>query len=88
MSEHDASPNSSDLAPGSVRLERHKPRSEPLAVTTREAAAMLAIGVRTLQSLTTRGEIPCIRFGRSVRYYVADLRDWLEENRNRAGRRA
>ena len=33
-----------------------------------EAAEALAISDRTLWGLTKAGEIPCVRFGRSVRY--------------------
>jgi len=53
----------------------------PLAVRAEEAAAMLGIGKRTLWAMTNRGEIPVVRCGasgRSVRYRVADLEEWLE----------
>ena len=43
-----------------------------------EAAEMLAICERSLWSLTKRGEIPCVRMGRSVRYDLADLRKWID----------
>jgi len=48
-----------------------------LLVTAREAADLLAISPRTLWTLTSTGEIACVRIGRSVRYDVADLRVWI-----------
>jgi hypothetical protein len=47
---------------------------KPLLVSHREAAKMLSISDRTLWGLTApRGPIPCVRFGRLVRYSVDDL---------------
>jgi excisionase family DNA binding protein len=43
---------------------------------------MLAISERTLWTLTDRGDIPVIRIGRAVRYDPADLRRWVEANKN------
>ena len=53
------------------------PRPPRLLVTAREAADLLAISPRTLWTLTSTGEIACVRIGRSVRYDVADLRVWI-----------
>ena len=51
----------------------------PLAIRPREAARLLSISERTLYSLShPRGPIPCIRLGRSVRYSVAAIREYLE----------
>jgi excisionase family DNA binding protein len=54
----------------------------PLLVNARQAAEMLAISERTLWTLTDRGDIPVIRIGRAVRYDPADLRRWVEANKN------
>src|SRR3972149_4468455 len=55
------------------------PPHEPLAVNSREAARLLAISPRTLWSLTKpRGPIACIRLGRAVRYSLAALREFLD----------
>ena len=43
-----------------------------------QAAKRLAICVRSLWELTNRGDLPCIRLGRSVRYDPADLEQWIE----------
>lgn len=44
-----------------------------------EAARCLAISARKLWALTASGEVPHVRIGRSVRYPVADLETWLDE---------
>lgn len=67
--------------------ENYRPRCEALLVKAPEAAAMLGIGIRTLQTLTAKGELPKIKFGRSVRWAVPDLREWIEANRFRGEER-
>jgi excisionase family DNA binding protein len=46
-----------------------------------EAAEALSISARKLWALTNAGEIPCVRFGRSVRYDLADLREWIDSRK-------
>jgi predicted DNA-binding transcriptional regulator AlpA len=55
-----------------------------LLVTQRVAAEqVLCISERTLWSLTQpRGPIPAIRIGRSVRYQLAELRRWVEQQQS------
>jgi excisionase family DNA binding protein len=50
-----------------------------LALTPREAASALSISERTLWALSQSGEIPRIKIGRSVRYRVETLREWLAQ---------
>jgi excisionase family DNA binding protein len=50
---------------------------EPLLLTVRQAAKVLSISERTLFTLTQDGQIPAVRFGRSVRYDPVDLRAWI-----------
>jgi excisionase family DNA binding protein len=50
-----------------------------LVYTISEAAEALALGMRTVQRLIARGELPVIRTGRSVRVRVEDLERWVEE---------
>jgi excisionase family DNA binding protein len=49
-----------------------------ILVTPREAAAALSISTRTLWTLTNRGELQCVRIGRSVRYKISTLREFAE----------
>ena len=48
---------------------------------TREAAAWLAVSDRTLFTLKQSGKIPHVRIGRSVRYSVDDLRQWVRSRK-------
>lgn len=57
---------------------------EPLLLTEREAAKALAVSPRTLWGLRNAGEIPCLRFGRAVRYDPADLQAWINRSKDSA----
>lgn len=48
-----------------------------LLLTADQAAKALAISPRALWTLTKCGEVPSIRLGRSVRYSVDQLREWI-----------
>ena len=61
--------------------------TQPLLVTAREAARALSISERTLWTLTQRGEIPCVRFGRLVRYDHSDLVVAIEALKSRSSGR-
>jgi hypothetical protein len=52
-----------------------------LLLNAREAAHSLAISPRKLWELTKLGRITCVRVDRSVRYYVDDLRKFIEQQR-------
>jgi excisionase family DNA binding protein len=55
-------------------------RPSALALRGSEAASMLGISSRKLWALTNSGEIPAVRFGRSVRYRPVDLQEWLDRH--------
>lgn len=58
---------------------------DPVLVTAREAAKMLAVSERTLWTLTNSGELPRVPIGaRGFRYDVADLRAWIEARKAQA----
>ena len=50
-----------------------------LSLRPKDAAKALGIGERLLWSLTNRGEIPHLRFGRAVVYPVDLLREYLAQ---------
>ena len=52
-----------------------------------DAAEALAISPRKLWELTNCGDIPCIRIGRAVRYDPVDLRNWIEMQKHKKGKR-
>ncbi len=53
-----------------------------LAINPDQASRSLSISPRSLWTLTKAGKIPSIRLGRSVRYSVDQLREWLREQSN------
>lgn len=55
------------------RPDRQARTDPPPLMTAKAAAAYLAIGERTLWSLSNRGEIASVRIGRAVRYDPSDL---------------
>lgn len=52
------------------------PEIKHILCTSAEACEMLHIGETKLRELTRRGFIPAVRFGRCVRYRLADLEDF------------
>ncbi len=55
-------------------------RSEKLLLTPREAAETLSVCEKSLWSLTApRGPIKSVRLGRSVRYSVDALREFISQ---------
>lgn len=52
-------------------------------LTYKQAGALLGVTERTVWTLVDDGELPAIRFGRSVRIDPADLRKFI--NRNKTG---
>ena len=50
-----------------------------LLLSVREAATAMGICEKTLWTITQQGEIPVIRIGRSVRYPLEGLREWIQK---------
>ena len=46
-----------------------------------EAALFLAVSERTVKRLTSRGELPHVRVGRSMRFVMADLLAYVASQR-------
>ena len=72
-------PAVSDSSVAEKDNEKDNGTLQKLLLTCKEAADALAISQRKLWSMTTSGEIPHIRIGRSVRYPVDELRQWILE---------
>ena len=49
-----------------------------LLLTATQAAEALVISPRKLWSMTQSGQVPHIRLGRCLRYPAADLRLWID----------
>ncbi len=52
-----------------------------LLLSTRETARALSVCQRTLSEITRRSDLPCVRIGRSGRYAIADIREYIAKNR-------
>ena len=57
----------------------------PLALSPKNAAKALGIGVRTLWSKTNAGEVPHVRIGRRIVYPIELLQEWLREQTKKKG---
>ena len=58
-------------------VHQEKEAAAPLLIDSIAAAKLLGIGTRTLWQLTNDGEVPYVRIGRSVRYHVPALHEWV-----------
>jgi len=76
-SEHAPCPPTSPISAGSPDL----PTPSPKLLTPRDAAKALAVCEKTLFNMTKAGEIPAVKIGRAVRYSVADLARWVEQQK-------
>lgn len=76
-----------ELPPAQATLgcmsEIQQPPTDQLLVTARDAARLLSIGERTLARLTAAGEMPCVHIGKSLRYRVATLQDFVAQRENK-----
>ena len=77
--------NSSDGADGVFLAPKASNPKIKLLLKPCDAAETLSISPRKLWAMTNAGEIPCVRFGKSVRYDPADLREWIDSQKG--GRR-
>jgi len=58
---------------------------ERLLLKPKDAARALSLSPRLLWTLTHRGEIPCIRIGRAVRYDPCDLKEVVRKMKGAPG---
>ena len=61
----------------SILQRQERTETPKLLLTAREAAATLSISERSLWGLTNQGLLRCVRIGRSVRYAVDDLHEFI-----------
>ena len=52
----------------------------PSLLKVREVAQILGLGLSTIYQFISRGELPCVRFGRAVRVRPEDLEGFIEAN--------
>ena len=63
-----------------MQTDNQFPRGQ-LLLTSRQAAEALQISERKLWGMKASGEIPYVLLGRSVRYPLADLQQWIDERK-------
>ena len=64
-------------------LEAAQLASQVKLLTIKETAELLGVSDRTVWTLTDRGELPCVRIGRSVRYSIESLREWIQKQESK-----
>lgn len=47
-------------------------------LTVRELARFLSVHEKTIYDWTARGELPCIRLGKRLRFSASDVGRWLQ----------
>ena len=56
--------------------------NDKLVLTIREVAKILGVTEQTLWKWTCpRGDLPCVKMGKLVRYRPQDLEEWIETKR-------
>jgi excisionase family DNA binding protein len=61
---------------------------EPLLLTAEQAARRLGLTAHWVYEAARRGELPCVRIGRKVRFIPADLDAYVQAKRAGARRRS
>ncbi|MAT05835.1 MAG: hypothetical protein CL424_12425 [Acidimicrobiaceae bacterium] len=71
--------NSVIASPRSASRTASRPAPAPLLLTVADVAHMLAIGKTAVYHLIWNGELTPIRIGRSVRFTVTDIEDFIAQ---------
>ena len=74
----------SEPKPGITMADQQKTKPVRLLKPS-EAALFLAVSERTVKRLTSRGELPHVRVGRSMRFVMADLLAYVARHRRWCG---
>ena len=75
-------------APGGIRGGRDVMSAEtaPMLIGAEELARMMDVSERTLWRLLSAGKVPPpVRIGRSTRWRLAEVRDWIDRGCPAAG---
>ena len=69
--------------PNQLRFEVERPSvdlTSPL-LSARQAAGMLSVRPSWIYDAARRGELPCVRLGKHVRFLLADFQRWVADQR-------
>ena len=61
-------------------MQSSTPSTPALLLTPKQAAEALAISPRKLWAMQASGEMKHLKIGRSVRYSVRDIEEWIDKN--------
>lgn len=64
-------------------MDANKVIRDPL-MTAKEAAEYLALAEQTVRDLAHKGQLPKVKLGRSLRFRLSDLNEWVEDRRKSA----
>jgi len=68
------------------RADTAEQTGEPALLNRPQLAAKLNVTARTVATWDAQGKIPRILIGRTVRYHLGDVLDWLRRSSNPATR--
>ena len=68
-------------AAAALEVDAETPKRKHL-LTVRELAAMFRVTPDCIYRMARRREIPCLRFGRKVRFEAADIERFLRDAKN------
>ena len=75
-----ASRDGQDLSPALRALEAPQPKR---LITTKDLCRFLGVSVRWVHERTRLGEIPCYRFGKTLRFDPEEIRQWITQYHHR-----
>jgi excisionase family DNA binding protein len=64
-----------------TETQKLRAAAAPQLLTAREAARLLAIGLRTVERLAANGQLRFVRIGRLIRFAPADLAAFIDSHR-------
>ena len=70
----EAAPTPGSTKGGQAKSDQHS----PILIDGRQAAHLLGVSERTLQSLASSGTVPSRKIGHLRRYVVAELHTWVD----------
>jgi excisionase family DNA binding protein len=75
---------------GNPKSEDRNPKADSTGafLTRRGLAVVLQVSVCTVDRMVANGELPCVRLGRRVRFYLPDVVEALRNGNRKFGRKA
>lgn len=58
--------------------DRNEGKFQPLLINVKQAAKLLSVSERKVHDLRIHEGLPCVKLGRSLRFRVDQLKEWLD----------